>query len=94
MDLIDRIKANKKDCMLASRAVLKVLKGDKSKRILLALQLLEIASKNGDLNLHRYLSTTEFLKVFLKLLERKRGKAFFKHMADTKETKRRWDTIE
>lgn len=94
LELIDRIKASRKDCMEASRAILKVLKTDKSKRIIIAMELLEMASKNGDMNLHRYLSTTEYAKVFLKLLERKRGKAIFKHMGDSKDTKRRWDSIE
>ena len=80
--------------MEASRSILKVLKTSNSKRVLLAMELLEIASKNGDKQLHRYLSTTEYAKVFLRLLERKRGKGYFKHMADSKDTKRRWDSIE
>lgn len=61
---------------MACRAILKVLKGDKSKRILLVVQLMELISKNSNLLFHQYISTKEFTKVFEKLLERKRGKRF------------------
>jgi len=52
--------------------------------------LIEICSKNGNENFHRFIGTKGFADVFLKLLERKRGKGL-KHKFFTKEVKARWD---
>ena len=52
-----------------------------------------MCSKNGDANFHRYLGTQSYASVFLKLLERKRGKGI-KHKFYNKDQKKRWDKIE
>ena len=95
MELTDRIKANIKECGACCRSILSVLQkeGNNSKRILLAVELLELCSKNGDLNFHKYIGTKKFAFAFLKLLERRRGKGI-KHKFYTKDVKRRWDKIE
>ena len=93
MELTDRIKASRQDCIAACRGIIKVFKTDKSRRILLAVQLLELCSKNGNLQFHRYCATQEFAKTLAKLLERKRGKSFAAKFYN-KEKKRRWDKIE
>ena len=93
MELTDRIKANIKECGATCRSILTVLQSNNSKRILLAVELLELCSKNSDLNFHKYIGTKKFSGVFLKLLERKRGKGI-KHKFYTKDVKRRWDKIE
>lgn len=93
MELTDRIKSSKNQSRQALLAIMKVLKCDKSKRIVLAVELLEICSKNGDLNFHRYVATMEFCKQLVKLLERRRGKGFV-HNFYNKEQRRRWDKIE
>lgn len=93
MELTDRIKTNIKECGSCCRTILVVLETNNSKRILLAVELLELCSKNGDLNFHKYIGTKKFSTVFLKLLERKRGKGI-KHKFYTKDVKKRWDKIE
>jgi hypothetical protein len=55
--------------------------------------LIEICSINGNLEFHKYLGTKSFVPIFLKLLERKRGKGI-KHKFYQKEMKKRWDQIE
>ena len=55
--------------------------------------MVEICSKNTNLYFHSYLGTRQFSAVFLKLLERKRGKGI-KHKFYTKDVKKRWDRIE
>ena len=93
MELTDRIKADIKECGACCRSILGVLQSTNSKRIVLAVELLELCSKNGDLNFHKYIGTKKFASVFLKLLERRRGKGI-KHKFYTKDVKRRWDKIE
>jgi hypothetical protein len=93
MELTDRIKANIKECGSCCRAILSVLQGNNSKRILLAVELLELCSKNGDLNFHKYIGTKKFASAFLKVLERRRGKGI-KHKFYSKDVKKRWDKVE
>ena len=57
------------------------------------MQMIEICSKNGDLLFHKYIGTKSFATIFLKLLDRKRGKGI-KHKFYSKEMKKRWDSIE
>lgn len=93
MELTDRIKSNIKECGSCCRTILQVLQSNNSKRILLAVELLELCSKNGDLNFHKYIGTKKFAYAFLKVLERRRGKGI-KHKFYSKDVKKRWDKIE
>ena len=93
MEVNDKIKGNKKECRGACKIILQILNSTNSKRIVLCIQLVEICSKNGDLLFHKYIGTKSFASVFIKLLERKRGKGI-KHKFYTKDMKKRWDQIE
>lgn len=93
MDICDRMKQDPRECQQVCKSILVILLNNNSKRLLLCIQMIEIISKNGDLNFHRYLATKKFAETFLKVLERKRGKGF-KHKFFTKELKKRWDQIE
>ena len=73
--------------------MISILKSTNSKKLILCVELLEICSKNCDLNFHRYIGTKQYAQVFLKLLERWRGKGFV-HKFYTNEMKKRWDKIE
>jgi len=70
MELTDRLNKNKYECGQACRCMLSILKTTNSKKIILCVELLEILSKNCDLNFHRYIGTKQYAQVFLKLLER------------------------
>jgi hypothetical protein len=60
MEILDRIKQKKKDCQIACLEILKILRENNSRRILLCLEMVEIFSKNGNLEFHKYIGTTKF----------------------------------
>ena len=93
MEINDKIKGNQRECRGACRLILGILNSSNSKRIVLCLQMIELCSKNGDLLFHKYIGTKSYAQVFLKLLDRKRGKGI-KHKFYTKEMKKRWTVIE
>ena len=74
--------------------ILQILDCSNSKRVILCLQLVEVCSKNGNLQFHKYIGTKHFVPTFLKLLERKRGKNKLKYKFYPKDMKKRWDQIE
>ena len=93
MEVCDKIKQSTKECQRACKQILAILQSNNSKRILLCVELIEIVSKNGNLNFHRYLATKQYARVLLKILERRRGKGL-KHKFWSKDVKKRWDRIE
>jgi hypothetical protein len=59
----------KKDRIVAKEAVntfIKIFKSEKYKRCYLALQMLEVLSKQGSLEFHEYLSQEDFMGEFIK----------------------------
>ena len=93
LETCDKIRSSKTQCRDACNQILQVLSSNNSKQILFCTELIEICTKNGDLNFHRYLATKKFAGVFLKLLDRKRGKGL-KHKFWSKDVKKRWDKTE
>ncbi|CDW84727.1 tom1-like protein 2-like [Stylonychia lemnae] len=74
MEICDRIKASHKECKLACELMLKNLKVKNFRKIKLTLELIEICSKNGNLQFHKLLSGKEFSDQFLLILKKKRTK--------------------
>lgn len=57
-------------CHNAMNEIAKALLSPNSKKIKFTLDLIEICSKNGNLNFHRLLSTKVFSELFMNLLKR------------------------
>ena len=74
VSLAERIKANRKESKEAVTKLAQIFKTEKYKRVHLALQMIEILSKNGSLEFHEYLSQEEFLREFMRWLKILRGK--------------------
>lgn len=74
IEIASRFVENRKDLILGLRHIETILKKGKIKRKYLALCLLEICSKNGDIRLHENLCKAKFLEPFMVLLKRRRGK--------------------
>mmetsp|Transcript_34586 Transcript_34586/g.52912 ORF Transcript_34586/g.52912 Transcript_34586/m.52912 type:complete len:107 (+) Transcript_34586:39-359(+) len=60
MEISDKMKGSLKESKEGCRKILLILKTNNSKRILLCLELVEVCSKNGNLNFHRFLGTKGF----------------------------------
>lgn len=66
ISLTERIKTNRKEAKEAVTKFTQIFKTEKYKRIYLALQIIEVFSKNGSLEFHEYLSQEDFMKEFMK----------------------------
>lgn len=74
ISLTERIKTNRKEAKEAVTKFTQIFKTEKYKRIYLALQIIEVFSKNGSLEFHEYLSQEDFMKEFMKWFKILRGK--------------------
>ena len=74
IQLAERIKTNRKEAKEAATKLAQIFKTEKYKRTYLALQMLEVLSKNGSLEFHEYLSQEDFMKEYLRWLKIMRGK--------------------
>lgn len=75
--------------------MLHFLKHKNHKIVKLTLELMEICSKNGNLQFHKNLSTQEFSDQFLVLLKRRRGKTgLFAKKLESTEKKIQWFKVE
>ena len=74
MEITDRIKQSQKECKAVTRSMLEKLKTKASKTahivVKLTLELMEVCSKNGNLQYHKEIASKEFADTFLVLLKR------------------------
>lgn len=68
------IKKDRKAAKEAVGVLTKIFKSEKYQRCYLALQMLEVLSKQGSLEFHEYLAQEEFMSEFMKLFKILRGK--------------------
>lgn len=76
MEISDRINHNPSEyliptfrCTVAIKRLIEILNGKKSRRILPALDIIEICSKNGNEEFHRKICTKKFMEAMLKHLK-------------------------
>ena len=94
LEIAEKMYGNNKLCRAAIARIQTILKCGKGNRTLLALNLVEVCSKNGSLYLHKLLSTQVFMETMLKLLKRRRGKAGLMAKFENKDKKRVWFDVE
>lgn len=92
--LAERIRNDRKEAKEAVLTFKKIFKAQKMKRCYLALQLLEVLSKNGSIEFHEYLSKDDFLLELIKCFKVLRGKGGLFSKFETKAAKELREKVE
>lgn len=92
--IAERIRNDRKEAKEAVVTFKKIFKAQKMKRCYLALQLLEVLSKNGSVEFHEYLSKDDFLLELIKCFKVVRGKGGLFSKFESKSAKELREKVE